>query len=301
MADNTCTKCQSTHCANPDDCTGHLLARDVMQCGVVSIDKYESVQKAVLTLIERNISGLPVTHEGRIVGMLSEKDLLELLYEASYLPGLVEEYMTTDVTSFGVEDKLSDIQQHLVENTFRRVPILYQDKIAGIITRADLVRIHKEKFRPVTDDESEGRHEVLAEDVMKFGLLTVGPDAPLYDAMDMIVRHHITGLPVVDHGMNLLGVITEKDLLDCINNPDAIGRTVADFMTRDVVTFDRKASLHEICSCLIKNSFHRVPILDGTRLVGIIARSDILKHRAAVFKKLDRVARHAHTPEAAGK
>jgi CBS domain-containing protein len=271
-----------------------------MQCGVVSIDKHESVQKAVLTLIERNISGLPVTHEGRLVGMLSEKDLLELLYEASYLPGLVEEYMTADVTSFSVEDKLSDIQKHLVDHSFRRVPILYEDKIAGIITRADLVRIHKEKFRPANHDDNEGRHVVLAEDVMKFGLLTVGPEAPLYDAMDMIVRHHVTGLPVVDHGMNLLGVITEKDLLDCINNPDAIGRTVGDFMTCDVVTFDRKASLDEICRCLIKNSFHRVPILDGTRLVGIIARSDILKHRAAVFKKLDRAARHAHMPHPAG-
>jgi CBS domain-containing protein len=271
-----------------------------MQCGVVSIDKFESVQKAVLTLIERNISGLPVTHDGRLVGMLSEKDLLELLYEAAYLPGLVEEYMTTDVTSFGVEDKLSDIQKHLVEHSFRRVPILYDGKIAGIITRADLVRIHKEKFRPATADDNEGRHVVLAEDAMKFGLLTVGPDAPLYEAMDMIVRHHVTGLPVVDNGMNLLGVITEKDLLDCINNPDAVGRTVADFMTRDVVTFDRKAGLDEICRCLIKNSFHRVPILDGTRLVGIIARSDILKHRAAVFKKLDRAAKHAHMPHPAG-
>lgn len=285
MANPTGTPSQSTCVAHPAHGTDELLARDVMQCGVITIDKYESVQKAVLTLIERNISGLPVTHEGRLVGMLSEKDLLKLLYEASYLPGLVEEYMTFDVTSFGVEDKLSDIQKHLVEHSFRRVPILYQGKIAGMITRADLVRVHKDRFRPATaaTDASSG-DELLAEDAMKFGLLTVAPDAPLYDAMDMIARHHVTGLPVVDEAMNLLGVITEKDLLDCLDDPQAIGATVADYMTREVVTFGRKAALHEICACLIENSFHRVPIVDGARLVGIITRSDILRHRAAVFK-----------------
>ena len=56
-------------------------------------------------------------------------------------------------------------------------------------------------------------------------------------------------------------------------------------MTRNVIGFDRKASLHRICACLIENDFHRVPVVDGTRLVGIISRSDILKHRAAVFKR----------------
>lgn len=276
---------QSTCEPNTADSIEQLLARDVMQCGVVSVDRKEPVQKAIMVLIERNISGLTVTHEGRLEGMLSEKDLLKLLYESQYLPGLVEDYMTRDVVSFDVEDELTVIHKHLVEHSFRRVPILYQGRIAGMITRADLVRVYKDRFRPSTNaPDATGDDELLAEDAMKYGLLTVGVETPLYDAMDIIARHHVTGLPVVDEGMNLLGIITEKDVLDCVNNPEAIGASVGLFMTRDVVTFDRKTRLHDICECLIENGFHRVPILDGTRLVGIISRSDILKHRAAVFK-----------------
>jgi len=266
--------------------TEQLLAWDVMQCGVVTVDRKEPVQNAVMLLIERDISGLPVTCEGRLDGMLSEKDLLKLLYETQYLPGLVEDYMSDAVTSFNADEKLAVIHQHLVENSFRRVPILHEGKIAGMITRADLVRVYKERFRPPAEaSQCSCQGELLAEDAMRCGLLTVYPDTPLYDAMDMIARHHVTGLPVVDRGMNLLGIITEKDVLDCVDNPDAVGATVEAFMTRDVVSFDRKTSLHRICECLIENSFHRVPILDGTRLVGIVSRSDILKHRAAVFKR----------------
>ncbi|HSW00693.1 MAG TPA: CBS domain-containing protein [Sedimentisphaerales bacterium] len=120
---------------------------------------------------------------------------------------------------------------------------------------------------------------------MKPGLLTVFPDAPISEAMDLIVRRRITGLPVVDEQMILLGIITEKDLLNyCLRlfPPDA---TVSVFMTTNVVAFDRDADLDLICECLIEKDFHRVPILDQGRLVGIISRSDILRSRVAAFRR----------------
>jgi len=277
---------QSACLATPVDATDQLLARDVMQCGVVSIDRKAPVHKAVSLLVEKNISGLPVTHEGRLNGMLSEKDLLRLLYETKYLPGVVEDYMTHDVTSCDIEDKISVVHEHLVERGFRRVPILYKEKLAGMITRADLICVYKGRLRPPSaGSRASANGELLAEDAMKCGLLTVGTDTPLYDAMDMIGKHHVTGLPVVDEALNLLGIITEKDVLDCVDNPDAIGATVEPFMTRDVVAFDRKARLYEICECLTQNKFHCVPILDGKRVAGLISRSDILKNRIAVFRR----------------
>ncbi|HPC96641.1 MAG TPA: CBS domain-containing protein [Sedimentisphaerales bacterium] len=277
---------QSTCLNNPFDEMDDLLARDVMQVGVVSIDRKEPVQKAVALLIERDISGLPVTCDGRLDGMLSEKDLLKLLYEGQYLPGLVEDYMTPHATSFDVEDKVSAIYRHLLERSFRRVPILYQKRLAGMITRADLVRLLLRKLCPSACPAGpNAADEMRAEDAMKIGLLTLRPEAPLSEAMDLIARHHVTGLPVVDGGMNLLGIITEKDVLRHATTPEAIETPVESLMTRSVVSFGRKTSLYRICACLIEHDFHRVPILDGTRLVGIISRSDILRHRAAVFKR----------------
>ena len=120
---------------------------------------------------------------------------------------------------------------------------------------------------------------------MRHGLLTVTVDAPLYEAMHLIARHHITGLPVVDGTMHLQGIITEKDVLGYCLRPFPAKTTVAAFMTTNVVAFDRKSSLELICECLIEKDFHRVPIVDQGRLVGIISRSDILGHRVAMFKR----------------
>ncbi len=102
-----------------------------------------------------------------------------------------------------------------------------------MITRADLVRVVKERFRSQADGTGlNAPDELLAEDAMNFGLLTLYPDDPLYDAMDLIARHHVTGLPIVDRGMNLLGIITEKDVLRSLADPEAIEAPVERFMTR---------------------------------------------------------------------
>ena len=102
--------------------------------------------------------------------------------------------------------------------------------------------------------------------------------------MDIITSHHITGIPIVSSTLELLGIITEKDLLQAIENRDVMSATVDAYMTRRVITFDRKSKIGEICECLLKRDFHQVPILDQNTLVGIISRLDILKMRVKTFK-----------------
>ncbi|HXK36424.1 MAG TPA: CBS domain-containing protein, partial [Candidatus Paceibacterota bacterium] len=275
-------------CVCQGDCRddiGQLKAKDVMRYGVISIDRKASITKAVSLLLKKGISGLAVTDQGGLCGMLSQKDLLKLIDGTQYLPGLVEDYMTRDVTSFDVEDRLALVCEGLIESHFRRAPVLYQQKLAGMISRGDLICAYKEAFRPAQDGSaSVACNGALAEDVMRHGLLAVHPRSPLYDAMDMIARYRVTGLPVVDAVMYLVGIVTEKDLLHCVTRPTPAGTTVESIMTREVIAFDRKATLDEICACLIEKDIHRVPILDQGRLVGTVSRSDILRRRSAVLK-----------------
>lgn len=263
-----------------------LLAKDIMQYGVICVGRDEPVCKAITLCLEKKLSALPVTHDDQLDGILSEKDVLQLLYEREYLPGRVGDYMSTDVVTYNIEDSIIDIHNCLVENPFRRVPIMYENRIAGIIARIDLLRVYKEYFRPVATAPRryQSLNELSAQEAMKCGLVTVHRDSSLYEAMDLLVKHQITGLPVVDGDMHLEGIITEKDLLDCVTLPEAKDATVDRYMTHYVVTFDRRASLHDVCECLIHHNFHRIPIVDGDRLVGIISRSDILSNRAAMFR-----------------
>jgi CBS-domain-containing membrane protein len=258
-----------------------------MQYGVVSIAKDRPVSEAIQLLLDKRISGLAVTEKGRVQGILSEKDVLRLLYEKEYLPGAVEDYMSTDVVTFDVEDSFSTVCEWLSTHSFRRVPILREGQLAGMITRGDVIRVYRARCgaRIQARPPARCRDELLARDAMTHGLLTVQRDTPLYEAVDILCSQHITGLPVVDEGMYLQGMITEKDVLHCVHDPDTLGSTVRNHMTEPVVAFEQDARLSEVCECLIKNHFRRVPILTHGKLVGVLARADVIRKMTTVFKR----------------
>ena len=265
-------------------------AKDIMKYGVITVRKDMSAYEAIGILLENNVSGLPVVDDTDLVGIISEKDLLKLLYDTEFLPSSVGDYMTGDVISFDEEDSLDNICDCLLKNHFRRVPILHHGKLTGIISRADLIKAYKHKFKPQGLAEKSTKHKdgPLAKDIMKCGLLTVKRQTPIYEAMETIATRNITGLPVVDDYMNLVGIVSEKDVLKLLRDPKAKLGKVEDFMTEDVVSFNHDDNLFDVCDCLINNNFRRVPILNQGNIVGIISRVDlilyILKNKSAVFK-----------------
>jgi CBS domain-containing protein len=253
-------------------------ARDIAQYGVISINKNAPVYDAINLMVKHNITGLPVVDDTGLRGIISEKDVLRLLYDTEFIGGCVGDYMTTDVLTFDEEDDIVDICQCLMNNNFRRVPVLSRGKLVAIITRADLIRANKDRFRPVKPHDSTMSHPnfLLARHVMTCGLLTVSRHTPIYRAMELIAGGDITGLPVVDDSLKLVGVVSEKDIINLLCDPDAKAGLVQDCMTREIVSFDWDDSLFEVCHCLINNNFRRVPILEKGKLTGIISRRDII-------------------------
>jgi CBS domain-containing protein len=116
-----------------------------------------------------------------------------------------------------------------------------------------------------------------ARDLMTKDVLAVSEDTPIYVAMQLLLADNVTGLPVPDKHGTLVGIVTEKDMLTLLNNNRIDHVTAGDLMTRDVVSFRESDDLAEINNCLKKNSFRRVPILSGGKLVGIVSRTDIMK------------------------
>jgi CBS domain-containing protein len=117
-----------------------------------------------------------------------------------------------------------------------------------------------------------------AKDVMSTDVVSITKDCPIFDAVQLMVKKNISGLPVVDEDKNLAGILSEKDVVDLFYEYEqAEGKTVSDYMTNPAVCFDGNNALLNVCSFLEKNIFRRVPVtLDG-KLVGIISVQDILK------------------------
>ncbi len=273
-------------------------ARDLMQLGVRTVEKDSSIYDAIAILAEHHISGLPVTDGSTLVGIITERDILQLIFREEHVPGAVEKYMTRDVVTFDEEDDIGKIWTCLVRQSYRRVPIVREGRLTGIISRTDLIRARMSDFDPRASNRPSSLRPrgPLVQDAMTIGLLTTTLGSPILEAAETLVAHKITGLPVVDDSMRLLGILSEKDVLRLLDSAPSRAWLVRDVMTPDVVSFNVDDDLFDVCECLANNDFRRVPVLDRGRLVGIISRADlilyILKHRSILF--------HGRTPVSAG-
>ena len=118
-----------------------------------------------------------------------------------------------------------------------------------------------------------------AKDIMTKNIVFVRPSTPIYEAVELAVKHGISGMPVVKDDMTLTAILSEKDLIQLFYEKEtAEDKTVSDFMTQPAVHFDHDESLLDICDFLVKNIFRRVPITSEGRLVGIISIRDILAY-----------------------
>ncbi len=117
-----------------------------------------------------------------------------------------------------------------------------------------------------------------AKDIMTTDVVTVKSQASVYEAIQELIDNNITGLPVVDDDMTVVGVISEKDMLKLLYDLEKDGGTVADYMTEMAVSFDPEDSLLDICNCFMENPFRRVSILSDGKLAGIISRADIIEY-----------------------
>jgi CBS domain-containing protein len=113
----------------------------VMESPVITVTKDTTVYDAMLTLRKYNITGTPVINDnGTLAGIITEKDLLPLLYAVHHEDEpRVEEFMTKNVVSFDINDDIIDIVECFARKGFRRVPILADGKVIGIISRKDII------------------------------------------------------------------------------------------------------------------------------------------------------------------
>ena len=109
-------------------------------------------------------------------------------------------------------------------------------------------------------------------------VITTRPEAPIYDAIRTLANRNITGLPVVDADLNLVGILSERDVLELLSETrDRADQTVADYMCTDVFSLDVNANLIDLCDCLVNNNFRSVPITEGGKLHTIATRCDVIQ------------------------
>lgn len=120
----------------------------------------------------------------------------------------------------------------------------------------------------------------LARDIMISRLITLRPDMDVFDAIEQLVKHQISGAPVVDDAGHFVGVFSERcsiSLLLAATYDRAPTNRIEPFIERDVATISPDTDLLTIAERFLNTDHRRLPVLDNGRLVGQISRRDVLK------------------------
>ena len=136
----------------------------------------------------------------------------------------------------------------------------------------------------VADATTTPLDDLRVADLMTIDPITVGIDATIEDAEELMRRHHVTGLPVVDDAGRLIGVISQTDILfldvpevRAIIRHRAYGVRVGEVMSAPPVTIDTGASIQDAAIRMHSQSIHRlVAVDDHGRPVGVISAMDFV-------------------------
>ncbi|TMC60420.1 MAG: CBS domain-containing protein [Chloroflexota bacterium] len=114
---------------------------------------------------------------------------------------------------------------------------------------------------------------MIAQDIMTRKVYTIRSDASAQEAAQLLDQHRISGLPVVDEGNDIIGIVTEADI---ISKVDKEGLRVSDIMSTEVISVNEETAASEIALLLTERKIKRVPVVQDGKLVGIVSRADIV-------------------------
>src|SRR5436190_10746447 len=129
------------------------------------------------------------------------------------------------------------------------------------------------KFLCCTFSARKGVCQMIARDIMTRKVYTIRPEASAQAAAQLLDQHRISGLPVVEEGNDIIGIVTEADI---ISKVDKEGLRVSDIMSIEVTSVNEETPVSEIALLLTERKIKRVPVVQDGKLVGIVSRADIV-------------------------
>jgi len=125
-----------------------------------------------------------------------------------------------------------------------------------------------------------------AKDVMTGPVITAKGNVLITDIIKLLLRWHISGVPIVDDNGKLMGIITEHDVVNFALSGQAATTTASEVMTTKVVTYSPDTLVVEIINYFAANRIRRVPVVENDKVIGIISRRDIVRYMDQMYSKL---------------
>jgi CBS domain-containing protein len=111
---------------------------------------------------------------------------------------------------------------------------------------------------------------MIAKDVMTRDIITVSPSTKVKNLANILIKNQISGAPVANRDGKILGIVSEADILA------KKGKDAKAIMSKKVISVRQDASVEEIAQLMVTHAIKRLPVMDGSKIIGIVSRADIV-------------------------
>lgn len=199
-----------------------------------------------------------------------------------YEPRAAADIMVTNVLTLSPKTHVLAGIAEILRNRITGAPVVGVDRqYLGVFSEKCCMRILSAISRVGHDSRGNGRPVLKAKDVMRSRLITVSPTTDVFDAIGLLLKHKISGAPVIDENRQYLGVFSEKTSMSVLIAAAVDGlptSSVAGFTNTDPNrTISPDMNLTDITQMFVDTPYRRLTVLSEGRLVGQISRRDVLQ------------------------
>lgn len=244
-----------------------------------TIQDTDSLGTATRAMNSWQIRHLPVLSDGRLVGVLSQRDIFRTRAYADnsddWWTLRVRDGMTRNVQTCGPDDSLTEVAARFAGSQIGSLPVVDLGRLVGIITVTDVLAAEVQRAMSGTSAPS-----LIAADVMTPLPQTIGLETPLREAVARMVKNRIRHLPVVDTESQVVGMLSERDVRIQVGGDrtalDAL--QVQGVMSTPPITVRFDQPIAEVARVLTDRRIGAVPVLDAFgALIGIVSYVDALR------------------------
>ena len=191
--------------------------REIMKKDVVSLGVKDNISNAIKTMIERNIGGIPIVDDDNaVVGIVTERDFVRTVADITTSKS-IKEYMSNKVVTASPDISIGEATRTMIEKGFRRIPIVKEDVLLGIVTASDIMRYlgSGEIFQKLMTGDVSDAFKVPVKSLILRDIIWTNSGIDIGEAAALMLKNKVGALPIIDDG-ELCGILTERDIIKAL-------------------------------------------------------------------------------------
>jgi len=167
-------------------------------------------------------------------------------------------------------DQLSEAIEKMAKNGFRRLPVVFEDALVGILTATDVLKVL-----------SSGETKLLTEELHNFMTndpIVINRDAKISEAVQTMFQHGLGSLPIVTKNMQLSGIVTERDLVKAFAGSFADAE-LEEFLKLNPITLPyATTTVKKVIDTMVSEDVRRIVLVEkDNKVKGIITSTDMMR------------------------